>query len=90
MLFLISVGIVYLFQLASFIMSIPRLMDMYRFYTHLLGIPDVSFSHAYNDFKLMKTRQISKLYHGQRSSDSLAKFGNIILLHHSQVVKQTL
>lgn len=23
-------------------MSVPRLLDMYRFYTHLLGVPDVS------------------------------------------------
>jgi autophagy-related protein 9 len=40
--FLVSVAAVYVFQLASFASSIPRLLEMYRFYTHLLGIPDVS------------------------------------------------
>lgn len=34
----------YLFQLASFLASIPKLGEMYRFYTHLLGVPDVSHS----------------------------------------------
>lgn len=42
MIFIFSVAAVYIFQLASFALSIPRLLDMYRFYTHLLGIPDVS------------------------------------------------
>ncbi|EIW67742.1 hypothetical protein TREMEDRAFT_45223 [Tremella mesenterica DSM 1558] len=40
MLFILSVGAFYLFQMASFILSIPRLLEMYRFYTYLLGVPD--------------------------------------------------
>ncbi|WVQ96605.1 hypothetical protein IAU59_003710 [Kwoniella sp. CBS 9459] len=40
MLFIVIVTGFYIFQLASFVLSIPRLLEMYRFYTHLLGIPD--------------------------------------------------
>ncbi|WVF69103.1 hypothetical protein IAT40_003877 [Kwoniella sp. CBS 6097] len=40
MLFIVIVTGFYLFQLGSFIVSIPRLLGMYRFYTHLLGVPD--------------------------------------------------
>jgi autophagy-related protein 9 len=42
MLFILIVMVVYAFQLFTFFMSIPRLLEMHRFYTHLLGIPDVS------------------------------------------------
>jgi autophagy-related protein 9 len=42
MLFNISITVFYAFQLVTFAMSLPRLVRMYRFYTHLLGIPDVS------------------------------------------------
>ena len=42
MLFNISVAGFYVFQLATFAMSLPRLVRMYRFYTYLLGVPDVS------------------------------------------------
>ena len=42
MLFILTVLAVYAFQLFTFLMSIPRLVEMHRFYTHLLGIPDVS------------------------------------------------
>lgn len=42
MLFILTVLIVYAFQLFTFLMSIPRLVEMHRFYEHLLGIPDVS------------------------------------------------
>ena len=42
MLFILVVSIFYVFQLFSFALSIPKLLEMYRFYTHLLGIPDVS------------------------------------------------
>lgn len=45
MLFILTVLIVYAFQLFTFLMSIPRLVEMHRFYTHLLGIPDVSPRH---------------------------------------------
>lgn len=31
----------FLWQIISYVLSIMRLMDMYRFYTHLLHIPDV-------------------------------------------------
>lgn len=39
-LFLIILSAFFIFQVASFAMSVPRLLDMYRFYTHLLGVPD--------------------------------------------------
>lgn len=41
-LFLIILSAFFIFQVASFAISVPRLLDMYRFYTHLLGVPDVS------------------------------------------------
>ena len=41
-LFILAIVIFYIFQLVTFAMSLPRLVQMYRFYTHLLGIPDVS------------------------------------------------
>ncbi|ORY24579.1 autophagy protein Apg9-domain-containing protein [Naematelia encephala] len=40
MLFILSVAAFYIFQLVTFALSIPRLLEMYRFYTHLLGVPD--------------------------------------------------
>ncbi|WVO15865.1 hypothetical protein L204_103527 [Cryptococcus depauperatus] len=40
MLFIFILSAFFIFQLASFIFSMPRLIEMYRFYTHLLGIPD--------------------------------------------------
>lgn len=42
MLFILTVLVVYAFQLFTFLMSIPRLVEMHRFYTHLLGVLDVS------------------------------------------------
>ena len=41
LLFTIIFSAFYIFQLASFAFSVPRLLDLYRFYTHLLGVPDV-------------------------------------------------
>ncbi|KAG8929327.1 autophagy protein atg9 [Tulasnella sp. 418] len=38
--FFICFGIFYVFQVVEFIRGTLRLVDMYRFYTHLLGIPD--------------------------------------------------
>jgi autophagy-related protein 9 len=35
-------GAFYAWQIATFLLGIPRLMGMYRFYTHLLNIPNVS------------------------------------------------
>lgn len=32
----------FVWQLAAYVLSVIRLVDMYRFYTHLLHIPDVS------------------------------------------------
>ena len=32
----------FIWQLVSYALSMMRLVDMYRFYTHLLHIPDVS------------------------------------------------
>lgn len=42
MLFILSVTAFYVFQLVTFALSFPKLLDMYRFYKYLLGIPDVS------------------------------------------------
>lgn len=41
MLFIATILLVYTFQLFTFLMSIPRLLELHRFYEHLLGIPDV-------------------------------------------------
>ena len=65
MLFILTVMIVYAFQLFTFLMQIPRLLEMSNFYTHLLGIPDVSF---YSLRKLM-IRSIYKPYLGPRLFD---------------------
>jgi len=35
-------GVFYAWQIVTFLLGIPRLMGMYRFYTHLLNIPNVS------------------------------------------------
>ncbi|WRT66735.1 uncharacterized protein IL334_003698 [Kwoniella shivajii] len=40
MLFMVIVAAFFVFQLLSFIFSLPRLVEMYRFYTYLLGVPD--------------------------------------------------
>nr|XP_019045197.1 autophagy-like protein 9 [Kwoniella bestiolae CBS 10118]OCF24127.1 autophagy-like protein 9 [Kwoniella bestiolae CBS 10118] len=40
MLFLVIITAFFVFQLSSFVFSLPRLLEMYRFYTYLLGIPD--------------------------------------------------
>lgn len=37
-------GSFWTFQLVGFIRSLPRLFDLWRFYTYLLGVPDVSYS----------------------------------------------
>ena len=42
--FYLLFGTYYLTQVASFVFEVIRLLDMYRFYTYLLGIPDVSIS----------------------------------------------
>src|ERR1700761_5777381 len=41
-LFILSFGAFWIWQSMTFVLSIVRLMDMYRFYTYLLDIPDVS------------------------------------------------
>ena len=37
----------YVWQIALFVLSVMRLMDMYRFYTYLLQIPDVRIPSLY-------------------------------------------
>ena len=41
MFFILSVASFYIFQLITFALSLPRLLEIYRFYTYLLGVPDV-------------------------------------------------
>ena len=41
MIFILVVTGFYAFQLITFALSLPQLFEMYRFYTHLLGVPDV-------------------------------------------------
>ena len=77
MLFIIAVSIFYIFQLFSFALSLPRLLEIYRFYTYLLGIPDVSLNHSTKAFALTQDRRTFKPFLGQRSSDSLATFASI-------------
>ncbi|KAF8590038.1 APG9-domain-containing protein [Ramaria rubella] len=40
LLFFLFFGAFYIWQIVQFVFHILRLIDMYRFYTHLLGIPD--------------------------------------------------
>ncbi|ODO03086.1 hypothetical protein I350_05931 [Cryptococcus amylolentus CBS 6273] len=40
MLFIVILSVFFIFQAVSFALSLPRLLEMYRFYTHLLRIPD--------------------------------------------------
>ena len=70
MLFILTVMIVYAFQLFTFLMQIPRLLEMSNFYTHLLGIPDVSlFKRKNKDKKKLMIRSIYKPYLGPRLFD---------------------
>ncbi|CAE6504880.1 unnamed protein product [Rhizoctonia solani] len=39
-LFFVLFGAFYLYQILQFIVSIRRLLELYQFYTHLLGVPD--------------------------------------------------
>jgi hypothetical protein len=80
MIFIFSVAAVYIFQLASFALSIPRLLDMYRFYTHLLGIPDVSgtLTDPLDGADTEWHRPIYRLCRGRRSCDSWAKLRSTI------------
>jgi hypothetical protein len=45
LIFFILFGAFYAWQIATFLLGIPRLMRMYRFYTHLLNVPNVSACH---------------------------------------------
>ncbi|WWC71134.1 uncharacterized protein I206_105087 [Kwoniella pini CBS 10737] len=38
--FMVIVTAFFIFQLSSFVLSLPKLLDMYRFYTFLLRVPD--------------------------------------------------
>lgn len=62
MLFIITVTAYYVFRLIEFALSLPKLIEMYRFYTYLLGIPDVS---TLSDQTLIP-RPTSKPYLGRR------------------------
>lgn len=44
LLFFLFFGAFYIWQVVQFVFHVLRLADMYRFYTHLLGIPDVGAS----------------------------------------------
>jgi hypothetical protein len=66
MLFIFTVMIVYAFQVFTFCMSIPRLLELHRFYTHLLGIPDVSLRTRQREGDELMSRWISRPFRGQR------------------------
>lgn len=42
--FFLFFGAFYIWQIVSYVLGVMRLVDMYHFYTHLLGIPDVRLS----------------------------------------------
>jgi hypothetical protein len=65
----------YVWQIASFVLGIMRLVDMYHFYTYLLQIPDVRpssirrgfisqlfFSGRYPDYLLARSRPTHRSY----------------------------
>lgn len=57
-------------QIVSYVFEVMRLLDMYRFYTYLLGIPDVSSitTHLLNTHTYLTLfRQISKRFPGPKS-----------------------
>lgn len=70
MLFILSVTAFYIFQLVTFALSFPKLLDMYRFYKYLLGVPDVSQAGVTIGFSANSKRLIFKRSLGRRSSDS--------------------
>ena len=43
-LFFMLFGAFYIYQILQFAFSMRRLLELYQFYTHLLSVPDVSFS----------------------------------------------
>ena len=46
LLFFLLFGAFYVMRIITFVLEVMRLVDMYRFYTYLLKIPDVSTSNA--------------------------------------------
>ena len=57
----------YISQIISYVFEVMRLVDMYRFYTHLLRIPDVSHIFRFHSSKLTITRRTSKQSRGATS-----------------------
>ena len=72
----------YVWQIALFVLSIMRLVDMYPFYTYLLQIPDVgpltSICRRLSS-QFFFPRKISRLSHGLKSSDALEP--SVTLIH---------
>ena len=73
LLFFLLFGAFYVMRIITFVLEVMRLVDMYRFYTYLLKIPDVSTSNASlcrvsNDVLF---RLIFKPYPGPRLSGAL-------------------
>ena len=71
----------YVWQIALFVLSIMRLVDMYHFYTYLLQIPDVRSSPyaAGSSLNTYFLRKIFKLSLGPKSSDALEP--SVTLIH---------
>ena len=72
----------YVWQIALFVLSIMRLVDMYHFYTYLLQIPDVrpsSIRRRFISYLFFSFRKISRLSPGPKSSDALEP--SVILIH---------
>jgi len=69
MLFIFTILAVYAFQLFTFLMSIPRLLELHRFYEHLLGIPDVRLILHPLPIYVLTCRSIFKHFHGPRLLD---------------------
>jgi autophagy-related protein 9 len=83
MLFNISVAVFYVFQIATFAMSLPRLARMYRFYTHLLGVPDVSrqrlaqfFADSQPDVQTLPWPEIVRLIGEIRKHNAITSLSN--------------
>jgi hypothetical protein len=70
----------YVWQIALFVLSIMRLVDMYHFYTYLLQIPDVRPSPIRREVISQRFfRRISRLSLGPKSSDALEL--SVTLIH---------
>lgn len=54
-------------QIITYALGILRLVDMYRFYTYLLHIPDVSAASSHSALVLSIFRKTSRPFLGQKS-----------------------